>query len=245
MPASYPSTVPTFTVKRDNLDINWAADVNRLQDETNAIAGELGTNPSGPGHATVRERLEHLQTSKSDTGHTHDDRYVRRNLATSKGDLVAASGEGSFGTLGPGNNGQALTADSGQPLGVRWKTLAHGDLTGLTTGDPHTQYLLKTEFTNVFGSHGHAAYFLAANHTKATHEALGIGHGSLEGRGASNAHPQYPRSAATEEISGAWNFTTRPTVSGDRVLSSPQARKVTVSASAPSSPSTHDLWIRI
>lgn len=46
MPASYPSSVKTFTKKRDLLDIVLAADINLVYDEVTAIETILGTNPA-------------------------------------------------------------------------------------------------------------------------------------------------------------------------------------------------------
>ena len=45
MPASYPSSIKTFTTKVDSVDYPQAEHVNSLQDEVNAIETELGTNP--------------------------------------------------------------------------------------------------------------------------------------------------------------------------------------------------------
>lgn len=139
MSAAYPSVIPSFTTKVDQTDVNWANDVNRLQDEVVALARELGTTPKA-GFATVAERLQHLQTTKSDVGHTHDARYVRRILATSKGAMVVASGENNFETLEVGTPGQVPTADPTQTTGVRWATITHGSLPGLASDD-HPQYL--------------------------------------------------------------------------------------------------------
>jgi len=45
MPASYPSSIKTFTAKVDAVDYPQAVHVNDLQDEVNAIETELGTAP--------------------------------------------------------------------------------------------------------------------------------------------------------------------------------------------------------
>lgn len=139
MSAAYPSVIPSFTTKVDQTDINWANDVNRLQDEVVALARELGTTPKA-GFVNVAARLQHLQTTKSDVGHTHDARYVRRILATSKGAMVVASGENDFETLEVGTPGQVPTADPTQTTGVRWATITHSSLPGLANDD-HPQYL--------------------------------------------------------------------------------------------------------
>lgn len=139
MVAAYPNTIPSFTTKIDNIDVNWASDVNRLQSEVAALALELGIVPKA-GFASVAARLEHLQQTKSDVGHGHDERYIRRSLATHKGMLVASSGPGNFVGLSPGQSGQALVSDGSQEAGVRWHLIRHDDLPGLGNDD-HPQYL--------------------------------------------------------------------------------------------------------
>ena len=61
-----------------------------------------------------------------------DDSAVWHNsLFTTKGDLIAASGANLPVRLGVGSNGQVLTADSAQPLGVKWSATGSG--TGTVT----------------------------------------------------------------------------------------------------------------
>ncbi|HSX36409.1 MAG TPA: glycosyl hydrolase family 28-related protein [Patescibacteria group bacterium] len=50
------------------------------------------------------------------------DSSVQTSLATGKGAMLAASGAGVFGALGVGSDGQMLTVDSTQALGVKWAT---------------------------------------------------------------------------------------------------------------------------
>jgi hypothetical protein len=57
---------------------------------------------------------------------------VMQSLADAKGDLVAASAADTFGRLAAGTDGQILTADSAQTLGIKWAAAAlGGDLTRL------------------------------------------------------------------------------------------------------------------
>lgn len=140
--SAYPSIIPSFTVKVNQTDINWADHVNRLQDEVVALARELGTVPKAE-FANVAARLAHLQSTKSDVGHVHDDRYVQLSLATSKGDLVVASGSGTFVAVSAGVAGQALLSDPAQVSGVKWSTIRHDGLPGLANDD-HPQYLTET-----------------------------------------------------------------------------------------------------
>lgn len=79
--------------------------------------------------------------------YAHDGNWVKiidHSLATTKGDLLAASAASTVTRLGVGTNGQVLTADSAETTGVKWATPAagvtdHGALTGLADDD-HTQY---------------------------------------------------------------------------------------------------------
>lgn len=139
MAAAYPSVIPSFTVKVNQTDVNWADHVNRLQDEVVALARELGTIPKA-GFADVAARLTNLEDTFADASHTHDTRYVQLSLATTKGSLLVSSAAGAFVALDPGSDGQALLSDSSQPSGTKWASIRHDDLPGLANDD-HPQYL--------------------------------------------------------------------------------------------------------
>jgi hypothetical protein len=51
---------------------------------------------------------------------------VLKNVATTKGDLIAAPSANNFSRLAVGSNGQVLTADSTQTLGVKWASAGGG-----------------------------------------------------------------------------------------------------------------------
>jgi hypothetical protein len=68
MVALYPRAVRAFTNKRDNVDTNYAAHINDLQDEVAAIQATLGVNPQkdatingiGKDYGTVGNRLDSM-----------------------------------------------------------------------------------------------------------------------------------------------------------------------------------------
>ena len=120
MPAAYPGAIASFTTKQDNVDTIFADHVNDLQDEMVAVQNELGTDPAGA-FATVKARLDDLDTSKSETTHDHDSAYATKSTLTTKGDLYVRDAS-NLTRIGVGTNGQVLTADSGQATGVKWAT---------------------------------------------------------------------------------------------------------------------------
>lgn len=122
MAASYPESLPSFTQKQDQIDLNYAAHINRLQDEVRAVTVELGTNPRGVA-ADVKTRLDNLDTMKSATDHTHHSTYWQRALVTSKGELLVGTGPGNVAPLAPAANRRVLVTDDTTPTGLRWAAL--------------------------------------------------------------------------------------------------------------------------
>lgn len=87
-----------------------------------------------------------------------DARMVTRATFTTKGDLIAASAAGVIARLGVGTDGQVLTADSTQTLGVKWAAASGGGVpttrqviagTGLTGGGDLTA---DRTFTVAYGT---------------------------------------------------------------------------------------------
>lgn len=75
-----------------------------------------------------------------------DARYFQPTTVDAKGDLLAASGDNALSRLPVGTNGQVLTADSAQTLGVKWAA-ASGGITDPTNlkGDLIVRSLVQTD----------------------------------------------------------------------------------------------------
>jgi hypothetical protein len=66
---------------------------------------------------------------------TTDARYAQLSVATTKGDLLAATGSAALARVGVGTNGQVLTADSTQATGVSWQTASGGASAATTSSE--------------------------------------------------------------------------------------------------------------
>jgi hypothetical protein len=150
--ASFPTSIKVFSAKADG-EVIYAAHVNELQEEIVAIENELGSDPSGASFSTVKARIADLETGKLNTadigtinhnslanlttGDPHT-QYVTKAIATTKGDLLAATGAGALARLAAGTNGHVLTADSTAGTGLKWEapaTPSDGTSTLTTKGD--------------------------------------------------------------------------------------------------------------
>lgn len=90
--------------------------------------------------------------------------YVPKSAFTTKGQILVATGSGTYAAIGVGTNGQVLTADSAQASGVKWSTVSgggSGNLLALTIGSDGTP---ETANTNIFiGSNTSLVIALYAN----------------------------------------------------------------------------------
>ena len=89
MTASYPSSIRSFSTKRNTLDIVDAADPNSIQEEVIAIEGILGVNPNistaplstgtfvttSTAYTNLTARLANIETGIVSDSHTQ---YIRR-----------------------------------------------------------------------------------------------------------------------------------------------------------------------
>lgn len=99
-------------------DNNWG---NVLNDYLSVEHNTDGTLKKAGDIAAAQSDADSAQTA-ANNAQTTANAKIDKSLATTKGDLLAASAASTFARLGVGSNGQLLTADSAQTLGVAWKT---------------------------------------------------------------------------------------------------------------------------
>ncbi len=94
------------------------------------VRGRAGTSAiSHTGGATVKHVLTSDDLNFYTAGVATADAAVPENIVTAKADLLVGASSGVVDNLAVGTNGQVLTADSAQTLGVKWATPATLDLT--------------------------------------------------------------------------------------------------------------------
>jgi hypothetical protein len=97
MAAAFPTSVKTFTTRSDNTDTIFAAHINDLQDEVNAIETALGVSPTNSAfrstnYGSVDARLEGIETDYSLGSHTHSG-YMATSGGTFSGNVNHADFE--------------------------------------------------------------------------------------------------------------------------------------------------------
>lgn len=117
--------VDQFTVALDvdtqNEEIVFITQVS--SDTFTIVRGRAGTSAiAHTGGATVKHVLTSDDLTFYTTGVATADAAVPENIVTAKADLLVAASAGVVDNLAVGTNGQVLTADSAQTLGVKWAT---------------------------------------------------------------------------------------------------------------------------
>jgi hypothetical protein len=124
--------VDIFTVALDvdtqNEEIVYITAVS--SDTFTIVRGQAGTSAiSHTGGATVKHVLTSADLTFYTAGVATADAAIPSAIVTAKGDIIAASASAVPDNLAIGTNGQVLTADSTQTLGMKWSTAATGDVT--------------------------------------------------------------------------------------------------------------------
>ena len=118
-----------------------ANDILYSPDGIHAVWGQFGTpSPTDPGTGPAVVD----QHTILDGGTVHTD---SASATVTKGSLIVGNSTPKWDELVVGTDTHVLTADSTQPLGVKWAAggggaTDHGALTGLTPDDDHPQYFL-------------------------------------------------------------------------------------------------------
>jgi len=92
-----------------------------------ARAGSSGISHSGG--ATVKHVLTSDDLTFYTTGVATANAAVQSSTVTAKADLLVGASSGVVDNLAVGTNGQVLTADSAETLGLKWSAAATGDVT--------------------------------------------------------------------------------------------------------------------
>jgi hypothetical protein len=144
MSSTYPATLDTFdnalvgTKKLNDPAQTHTSIHNDIADALNKIEAELGVNPS-QAEATVAALLAKL---------------LDKTIATTKGDLLAATAASTLARLGVGTDGQVLKAASGETTGMKWDTAL-----AIPAQDDWTAPTLLNSWQNIGGSEPPAGYY--------------------------------------------------------------------------------------
>ena len=127
-----PGNTDIFTVALDvdtqNEEVVYITAVS--SDTFTIVRGRAGTSAiSHTGGATVKHVLTSDDLNFYTAGVATADAAVPENIVTAKADLLVASASGVVDNLAVGTNGQVLTADATQTLGLRWATPTDTNLT--------------------------------------------------------------------------------------------------------------------
>jgi hypothetical protein len=127
-----PGNTDIFTVALDvdtqNEEVVYITAVS--SDTFTIVRGRAGTSAiSHSGGATVKHVLTSDDLNFYTAGVATADAAVPENIVTAKADLLVGASSGVVDNLAVGTNGQVLTADATQTLGVKWATPTDVSLT--------------------------------------------------------------------------------------------------------------------
>jgi len=137
-----PGNVDIFTVALDvdtqNEEVVYITAVS--SDTFTIVRGRAGTSAiSHTGGATVKHVLTSDDLNFYTAGVATADAAVPETIVTAKADLLVGASSGVVDNLAVGTNGQILTADATQTLGLRWATPADANLVfNAQTGTSYT-----------------------------------------------------------------------------------------------------------
>ena len=137
-----PGNTDIFTVALDvdtqNEEVVYITQVS--SDTFTIVRARAGTSAiSHSGGATVKHVLTSDDLNFYTAGVATADAAVPENIVTAKADLLVGASSGVVDNLAVGTNGQVLTADSTQTLGVKWATPTDVNLTlNAQTGTTYT-----------------------------------------------------------------------------------------------------------
>ena len=137
-----PGNVDIFTVALDvdtqNEEVVYITAVS--SDTFTIVRARAGTSAiSHSGGATVKHVLTSDDLNFYTAGVATADAAVPENIVTAKADLLVGASSGVVDNLAVGTNGQVLTADATQTLGVKWATPTDVNLTlNAQTGTTYT-----------------------------------------------------------------------------------------------------------
>ena len=127
-----PGNVDIFTVALDvdtqNEEVVYITAAS--SDTFTIVRGQAGTSAiSHTGGATVKHVLTSADLNFYTAGVATADAAVPETVVTAKADLLVGASSGVVDNLAVGTNGQVLTADATQTLGVKWATPTDTNLT--------------------------------------------------------------------------------------------------------------------
>lgn len=127
-----PGNVDSFAVALDvdtiNEEIVWVTQVST--DTLTVVRAKAGTSAiSHTAGATVQHVLTGDDATFFTAGVATADAAIPKSVVTAKADLLVGASSGVVDNLAVGSNGQVLTADATQTLGVKWATPTVPDTT--------------------------------------------------------------------------------------------------------------------